>query len=446
VWKSVLWGKKRTWTSLVLVAVALLLVACDGLGKGESSAEPTPFPPVRTREEVVAEGRVVPLRDVQLAFGVPGRVVFVGAKEGQVVEAGAVLARLDDGATQAQLRQAEAALAAARAALARLEMGARPEEVAVAESAVEAAQAQVAIARAQAEAADRAVDQANAQVKQADAAFADLKAGATQEELEAAKAAVRQAENALWAAQAERDAIGGAVDRKEAKDYHLDQAEANVGVAYEALQMARWQLAQLEAGPRPGALAQAQAAVESARAGKDAAEAQAAVAQAQVKSAEAALAQAQAQLALVQAAATKPDLDAARAAVQEAEAAVAQAKLALDELVLRAPFTGTVVWLDVEVGERVSPNVPVARLADLSGWEIETTDLAETDVVRIAVGQTVTITPDALPDLHLSGEVTRIDELYREKLGDVVYTAHIRLVKEHPQLRWGMTVEVLFGS
>ena len=63
---------------------------------------------------------------------------------------------------------------------------------------------------------------------------------------------------------------------------------------------------------------------------------------------------------------------------------------------------------------------------------------------EISLGQAVTVKPDALPDLELSGTVESISNLYEEKRGDITYTARILLVEDDPRLRWGMTFVVTF--
>jgi hypothetical protein len=66
------------------------------------------------------------------------------------------------------------------------------------------------------------------------------------------------------------------------------------------------------------------------------------------------------------------------------------------------------------------------------------------EIPRVSVGQTVTITPDALPELVLTGTVESISQIYEEKFGDITYTARIVLQDTDPRLRWGMTVSTHF--
>jgi hypothetical protein len=75
---------------------------------------------------------------------------------------------------------------------------------------------------------------------------------------------------------------------------------------------------------------------------------------------------------------------------------------------------------------------------------METDNLTEIEVVDVSVGQAVTIIPDALPDVTLTGTVDSIDDFFVEKRGDVTYTARIRVDEIDPGMRWGMTVVVTF--
>jgi HlyD family secretion protein len=77
--------------------------------------------------------------DVQIGFEVPGRIDRVMVREGDAVEAGTLVARLDPAEAHARRAQAQAGLRAAQAVLLELESGARPEEIAQAHAAFEAA-------------------------------------------------------------------------------------------------------------------------------------------------------------------------------------------------------------------------------------------------------------------------------------------------------------------
>ena len=80
-----------------------------------------------------------------------------------------------------------------------------------------------------------------------------------------------------------------------------------------------------------------------------------------IASEEAAVAEAQAGLDLTTASSTSQDIEEQQAAVQGAQAALSVAQVALDNASLDAPFPGTVQNLTAQVGQVVSPGVPVLR-------------------------------------------------------------------------------------
>ncbi len=92
--------------------------------------------------------------------------------------------------------------------------------------------------------------------------------------------------------------------------------------------------------------------------------------------------------------------------------------------------------------EYVAPGAPAVHLADVSTWQIETTDLTELDVVRVRVGSPVTMTFDALPELELTGTVSRIRLLGENKQGDITYVVTITPDRQDERLRWNMTAAI----
>jgi HlyD family secretion protein len=374
------------------------------------SVAPTPTPePMANSETVIwSSGEVVPARWASLSFPIGGQVVELPVAEGTTIAAGTVLARLDAAELKDAVAVAEGGLAAARANLARLKAGARPAQVAQAEAAVRSAQA--------------ARDGAQAQLERAQAELARLLAGARPEEVEAAAATLKKAEAALRQAQAEYDKIAWAGEVGETPQaLALESATLDYTVAksnYEALLR----------GARPEE-------VEAARAGVAAAQAGLAQAEAGVDSAQAALD-------LLRAGATPEEIAAAEAAVAQAEASLVSTQTALSRAILVAPFDGTVSEVYVRTGEQVIAGQPVLALGDLATMQVKVTDLRETDVARIAVGQPVDITFDALPNTLLKGRVVYISSKSTSKEGGVNYPTTVEFDQFDPRIRWGMTAYV----
>ncbi len=132
--------------------------------------------------------------------------------------------------------------------------------------------------------------------------------------------------------------------------------------------------------------------------------------------------------------------------IAAADSGIKSAESTLADLDLVATIDGTIVHEDLVEGQRVTPGQEVVRLADFSQWYVETDNLTEIEVVNVADGDQATITPDAIPDLNLTGTVEKISNEFEEKRGDVTYTTRLRLEDVDPRLRWGMTVAVVFDK
>jgi HlyD family secretion protein len=105
---------------------------------------------------------------------------------------------------------------------------------------------------------------------------------------------------------------------------------------------------------------------------------------------------------------------AAQARLEAADAALRLAQVNLENTVIRAPFSGTVLRKEAEVGEVVAPSVgggltrgAVVTMADLSTLEVEV-DVNEAYIARIRGGQPARITLDAYPDTSFRGAVRQV--------------------------------------
>lgn len=100
------------------------------------------------------------------------------------------------------------------------------------------------------------------------------------------------------------------------------------------------------------------------------------------------LLQAEAEDARLRAGAWKADLDVARAQVERCRQLVDQARVELDRLVVRAPIRGTILKVDVRIGEYVGtpPGKPLIVLGDIDTLHVRV-DVDEHDVPRFRPGQ-----------------------------------------------------------
>lgn len=213
--------KKLSLPLFVLVVSALFLSACS------PKAEPAIAEAAVTQPEMlIAEGRLQPLSAVDQSFSIPGQVAEVLVQDGEVVQAGQVLARLTDSPeAQLALARAEQEVLTAQLALDELMNNAN----------VTLTQQRLVLIRAQEEwdaaleklSADETftnqatVDAAAAVVRQAEARLASLETGkgveqvqlsAAQARLVAANAAVTSAQAAIGALELKSTMDGSLVD------------------------------------------------------------------------------------------------------------------------------------------------------------------------------------------------------------------------------------------
>jgi len=423
----------------ILAAAAIVFVYRGevlGVAVPQETVRAAELPAVKASNDVVADAVVVPIKSAQLSLPSGGIVADIAVEEGEQVEAGQVLVRLEASRQAAAVAQAEAQLLRAQLAVQDLQAGPRPEEIAAAQAAVEAAQAQ--LARVEQGARPEEISAAEAALAGANASLAKVNEGPREGELVAARADVANAKAALQQAQAAYDRVVGRADiSARPESLQLEQAT-------NAYQAAKARLEALQEGATAADIAAARAGVRQAQAQLEILEAPAR--SADVAAAQAEIRRAQAQLDLLEAGTRPETVAAAQAEVKAAEAGLEQAQAAIEETELLAPFAGTIASLDAQVGELVSPGVPVVWLADLSAWRIETDDLTELSVVRVREGDVVTISFDAIPDLELAGKVLRIEEIGETKMGDITYTVVIAPSEHDPRLRWNMTASVVIEA
>jgi multidrug resistance efflux pump len=404
---------KIVYHGLIFIIGAVLLIACRSSETAASNdATSTVEPVVESEPELSAEGRLVPQDFVTLSLAKSGQVAEVMVREGDYVQPGTMLLRLgDQEQLQGDLAAAEVELLAANQALENLYKYA-PLELANAK--MEQAEAEKVLAYAE----DK---------------LAGLTKPTPQSEVEQTHANLVLAENQLVK-------INDAIRRVEKKYKNknsiwwmfLDQRDFKK--LLESLDRDRIYIQK-----------RVEDAVEKfkdKRAPVD--EIDLAMAKAELASAQAKVAVAEREVTALQNGPDQVEVAAAEARIKAAEAALEAAEKAFLDAELTAQTAGKVIELNVKDEEWGEAGQPLVVIADISGWIVESEDITEMEVSDIHVGQTVMITPDALPDLELAGVVEAVKSLSEEKRGDVTYTTKIALIETDPRLRWGMTVAVTF--
>jgi len=285
---------------------------------------------------------------VPVAARVGGQVVHVAIIENQHVEAGALIAQIDDRDYAARLAQAQA-------------------ELQVAQAQARAADAQVAIVEATSKG---GLASAQAMFSGSSAAVSSAVA-----QIASARAAVARAEAEATRARRDLDRTRALRDANAATQQRLDDAQAADAAAQAALQGARAQL-------------------EAAQEGERAARARVSEARGRVTQSEPIDSQIDA---------ARASANIAHARVEGAKAAVELATLQLSYTRIVAPTAGSASLLAVHEGQLVAPGQPVVRIVPVRTYVVA--NFKETQIGEMRPDQKAEIEIDALPGVKLEGHV-----------------------------------------
>ncbi len=441
--RSAISGK---WLAGGIALVLVLLVV--GLRLGNVIHRAAPVAPATvpvTRGALVAtvsgSGSVAAEQSLDVAFQTSGTVTQVLVKNGDTVQAGQPLAKLDDRQLQSQVASAQAALESARAHLLQSQQGdARPEDLAAARASVSSAQASF----------DKLVkgptspDLANAEaaVQSGQAAYdaAVRSAGTTNSQLDSAAATLQKAAAAVQQAQAAYDQVAMLPNiammpqslTLQQDTIAYQQAKAD----YESLSQTAGSDAQSKVESAAAQLAQANADLAKLTPLAE----DVAVAQANLDSAKA-------NLAKLTAPATATDLQIQQAAVAQAEQALQQAQINLDEATLEAPFAGVVSGVEIVPGTMALPGSTtglgsqVLLLTDRNPLHVEL-KLSENDVAQVQFGQPVKLTIQALNGWQADGKVSYIAPAADSGSGVVTYAVWVTFPGDDSRVKVGMTADL----
>jgi len=447
--------KKRIIIGSIIVIVAALAV----WGYFASQNKPV-VPTVKaTRgnitETVLVTGTTTPIQSVDLSFEQVGKVSAVYVNVGDKVKTGEPLVELEKSGLLAQLAQANASVASAQAQLDELKSGTRPEQIAIEE--VRVANAQVALSQAQKTMIDALID-ANAKAidvmhNKTDEDFANpqtnnpiLNFSATDPQLNidlvSEKTAIENALSAwgtsLGAITADSDLLSASADAKK----YLSQIKTFIDKLNDALSTAI------------PASAVSQASVAAWKIDAGAARSELGVAISGVGSAETGLSSAQANLSLEnnnltlqKAGSTPQQIAAQQAVVDQAKAGIQGIQVQLGKTVLRSPIDGVITVQGAKLGQIVTvttsaiANSSLISIISLKQLEIDA-DIPEVDVGRLALGQPVSITFDALQGETFKGSVMEIDPAETIIGGVVNYKIKVALASTDPRIKSGLTANL----
>jgi len=127
-------------------------------------------------------------------------------------------------------------------------------------------------------------------------------------------------------------------------------------------------------------------------------------------------------------------IDMARAQVKQAEAELAKAQWRLDNCIIRAPVSGTILKKNAEEGSRVNPIAmqgffSLCEMADLSDLEVDLT-IQERDISKVSKDQKCEIRAEAFPDRVYHGYVSRLMPMADRAKGAIPVRVKIRVPSE----------------
>lgn len=346
----------------------------------------------------------IEITEAQLGFKISGRLLERVVDEGQAVESGQLIGRLEAVDQELAVAQAQAKLAQSQAYLAELVAGSRKEEIAG----------------------------AWAQLEQARFTLAELENGTrpqeiagAQADLEAAMAVSEKARAQLHLAKEDFDRYSGmyakgAATEREYQTYstQYESAQRAFAEASARINSLNEKLKLLQEGPRLEQLDRARAALQQSQAHYD----------------------------LVTAGPRVETIDQARAQLESASQALRQAQQQLAYTELLAPFQGVVISKSAEPGEYLNPGSPVVTIGDLDHVWLRAY-VSETQLGKIKLGQTFQVATDSFPGKVYQGRLSFISsqaeftpktvQTFQERV-KLMYRIKIDLENSSRELKPGM--------
>jgi HlyD family secretion protein len=337
-------GRRR----LVIAAGLLIVIALGGVAAWRLVLARSALPAA-----VVGVSGRIEGDDSAVAAKTSGRIRAISVREGDRVEAGAVIAVLDDDQTRAREQQAEAA-------------------VRQADARARAVQHQIAVLNEQLRQSELGVDQSRADA-QGKVSEAEARLAAAESQLAQAQATYAQAR---W----DREAAERLYQKELIAEQEARRAQSN-----EESQVAVVGAARRQVEAARGALTAARANLVNP-----------AIRTSQMAAVRGQILQAEADLAAAQA-----DAERFRNQLEEARAN-------RRDLQVIAPFGGTVATRTAEPGEVVMAGTPVITLIDLTRVYLRAF-VPEGQIGRVRVGQSARVYLDSAPSTPIEAVVSRID-------------------------------------
>lgn len=343
-----------------------------------------------------ASGSITPAKSVNLSPKQAGVLAKLLVEQGDEVEKGQVIARMDPGELEGQLIQVNAAVAEAKARLSELEAGNRPEEI----------------------------QQAKARLLRAEAQLARIAGGSQletiaqiQRQVASERARLKLAVTRLNSSEQLYKAGAETRDRR-------DEAKAEVDTARAALIEAESRLKILRQGSQPAEVLAAKADVAEARQAYQ----------------------------LMQKGSRPEAILQAKAAVAEAQGRQRVVMTQVNDTIIRAPFAGIITQKFATEGGFVTPTTAASSTSSATSTSIVTLAqklevlaiVPEIDIGKIRPGQSVEIRADAFPDQVFNGRIRLVSPEAIEDQNVTSFQVRVNITSGQDKLRSGMNTDLTF--
>jgi HlyD family secretion protein len=380
----------------VVGAIATSTLKNQGTSQEDIAQLTVPVEAKNVTLRIRASGRITPIQSVNISPKNAGIVSQLYVEQGDKVQKGQIIARMNSDDIQSRIQQAKANLAQSQAQLDQALAGNRPQEIAQVRSRLAQAQAQL--------------DQARTGNRPQEIAQAQAQVDAAQAKVIYTSEQVKRY----------RYLVGQGAEKRQL----LDQALSEDNTAKASLRETQKRLSLQQSGTRSEEIAQRQASV----------------------------AEAKASLQLSESGSRPEEIAQRRAAVASAQAQLQTELVTLADSIIRAPFSGIITQKYANIGAFVTPTTSASASASATsssvvalvrGLEI-LASVPEADIARIKEGQEVEILSDAYPEQTFKGKVRLVAPEAVKEEGVTLFQVRVQIITGEDKLRSGLNVDLTF--
>ena len=346
------------------------------------------------------------MTQVDIAFKLAGKISELLVREGDLVKAGQIIARLDRDTMTLQRQREESGVASAQSGIAQMSTAiVFQQEVLLRETQVR-----------------------KSEIAAAEAQLNNLLAGSRKQEKVQASSTLEDARAQYQQSKKDWDRAERLFKNEDISRAQNDQAQTRLLITEAAMHAAEQRVSLVEEGPRKQEIELARAQLERAKAA----------------------------LTLTQASAEEvkrrqQEMGVRQADMKRATANVAVMDSQLNDTIAKSPLDGVVLLKTTEAGEVVAPGATIVTIADiehpwLRGY------IPQTQLGRVKLGQKVTLTTDSYKDKSYQGTITYISSQAeftpkqiqtQEERVKLVYRVKISVENKQQELKLNMPVDAI---